>query len=41
MFKFVEPAACIQVVTTAQNKTTREIREFPTPCNVPEGWDIL
>lgn len=32
---------CIQVVTTAVNKQTLELRQFPTPCDVPEGWEIL
>ncbi|MBI4158361.1 MAG: hypothetical protein HY505_01970 [Candidatus Yanofskybacteria bacterium] len=29
---------CIQVITPARNPQTGEIREFPTPCDVPEGW---
>lgn len=29
---------CIQVITQARNPVTGEIREFPTPCDVPEGW---
>ncbi|MEK7612349.1 MAG: hypothetical protein AAB407_03335 [Patescibacteria group bacterium] len=32
---------CIQVITRAQNPKTDEIRDFPTPCDVPEGWDVL
>ncbi len=31
---------CIQVITPAQNQTTGEIKDFPTPCDVPEGWVI-
>lgn len=30
---------CIQVITTAKNPQTGEIKEFPTPCDVPEGWE--
>lgn len=30
---------CIQVITTAKNAKTGEVRDFPTPCDVPEGWD--
>lgn len=29
---------CIQVITPAKNLATGECKEFPTPCNVPEGW---
>ncbi|MBD3207917.1 MAG: hypothetical protein GF370_00475 [Candidatus Nealsonbacteria bacterium] len=34
-----EPAACIQVITPAKNPNTGECRNFPTPCDVPEGWE--
>ena len=30
--------ACAQVVTPARNPLTNECRSFPTPCDVPEGW---
>lgn len=30
---------CIQVITPARNPDTGEIQEFPTPCDVPEGWE--
>ncbi|KKS82270.1 MAG: hypothetical protein UV58_C0011G0024 [Candidatus Wolfebacteria bacterium GW2011_GWC1_43_10] len=30
---------CIQVITPAKNPQTGEIVEFPTPCDVPEGWE--
>lgn len=30
--------ACIQVITPAKNTQTGEIRDFPTPCDIPEGW---
>lgn len=29
---------CIQVITPAKNTATGECREFPTPCDVPNGW---
>lgn len=32
---------CIQVITPAKNQLTGEIREFPTPCDVPEGWEKI
>ncbi len=32
---------CVQVVTPARNSKTGEIRNFPTPCDVPEGWEVI
>ncbi len=32
---------CAQVITPAIDPTTKEIKEFPTPCDVPEGWEII
>ncbi len=32
---------CAQVITSAINPETKEIREFPTPCDVPEGWEVI
>jgi len=32
---------CAQVITPAINPETKEIREFPTPCDVPDGWDVI
>jgi hypothetical protein len=32
---------CIQVITPAQNPRTGEERDFPTPCDVPLGWQIV
>ena len=29
---------CIQVITPARNPETGEVKDFPTPCDVPEGW---
>ncbi len=40
-FKFTEPEVCIQVITPARNKTTGEEKVFPTPCDVPEGWEKI
>ncbi|OGN13950.1 MAG: hypothetical protein A3J47_02240 [Candidatus Yanofskybacteria bacterium RIFCSPHIGHO2_02_FULL_43_22] len=31
---------CIQVITPARNPETGEVKEFPTPCDVPKGWEI-
>ncbi|MDP2630378.1 MAG: hypothetical protein Q8P56_03135 [Candidatus Uhrbacteria bacterium] len=33
--------SCIQVIAPARNKTTGEVKEFPTPCDVPDGWEAL
>ncbi len=33
--------ACAEVITPAKNPDTQEIRDFPTPCDVPEGWQII
>lgn len=32
------PEFCIQVITPARNLLTGEIKDFPTPCDVPDGW---
>lgn len=32
------PEPCIQVVQAARNPLTGECRTFPTPCDVPAGW---
>lgn len=32
---------CIQVITPARNPQTGEVREFPTPCDVPAGWEVV
>lgn len=37
----VNGAMCAQVITPAKNPETQEIRDFPTPCDVPEGWKII
>ena len=33
-----ESPVCIQVITPAKNSTSGECKEFPTPCDVLEGW---
>ena len=33
------PVPCIQVIAPARNPLTGECRNFPTPCDVPEGWE--
>lgn len=48
-FKFMElppvptdrSIACIQVITPARNLQTGEVKDFPTPCDVPEGWEVI
>jgi hypothetical protein len=32
---------CIQVITPARDPKTGTITEFPTPCDVPDGWEII
>lgn len=32
---------CIQVITPARNPETGDIQEFPTPCDVPAGWEVI
>lgn len=32
---------CIQVITPAKDPKTGQCKEFPTPCDVPEGWETL
>ncbi len=32
---------CAQVITPGRNPKTGEVKEFRTPCDVPEGWDTL
>ncbi len=29
---------CKQVITPARNVKTGEVKDFPTPCDVPTGW---
>ncbi len=36
-----EDEFCIQVITDARNPETQEIKSFPTPCDVPENWEII
>ncbi|MBN2101455.1 MAG: PQQ-binding-like beta-propeller repeat protein, partial [Candidatus Aenigmarchaeota archaeon] len=33
-----KPKICIQVITPAKNPETGECIEYPTPCDVPQGW---
>jgi hypothetical protein len=36
-----QPRVCIQVIATARNNQTGEVRDFPTPCDVPAGWTAV
>lgn len=38
---FTKYDACIQVITRARNPQTGEEKDFPTPCDVPEGWEKI
>jgi hypothetical protein len=29
------------VITPARNPETGDIKEFPTTCSVPEGWELI
>lgn len=33
--------ACVQMITYAVNPETGEVVAFPTPCDVPEGWEVV
>lgn len=35
---FSTKTSCPQVLTPAFNPETGELRDFSTPCEVPEGW---
>lgn len=35
------PMDCVEVLTPAVNDQTGELRDFPTPCDVPAGWTLL
>ena len=37
----IPAGVCAQVIAPAQNPLTNECRTFPTPCDVPEGWQIV
>jgi len=37
----ISPKECIQVITPAKNIKTGEVRDFPTPCDVPDGWEVI
>jgi hypothetical protein len=32
---------CAKVITPARNPETGDIKEFPTTCSVPEGWELI
>ena len=32
---------CAQVMTEARNPKTGEAKAFPSPCDVPAGWEVL
>ena len=32
---------CIQLITPAMDPITEECKNFPTPCDIPEGWLIV
>ena len=37
---FAQTLFCIQVITYATDPITGSCRAFPTPCDVPDGWQI-
>lgn len=37
-----EPSqVCAQVMTSARNPATGQIKVYPTPCDVPDGWEVV
>ncbi len=38
---FVEEMMCAQVMTPAMDSATGDCVVYPTPCDVPEGWDVV
>lgn len=38
--EMVKPEVCAQVITFARNPETGQCEAFPTPCDVPEGWEL-
>lgn len=36
-----EGVVCAEVITPARNPETGDIEEFPTPCDVPDGWEPI
>lgn len=36
-----EAIVCAQVITTARNSLSGQVKEFPTPCSVPWGWEVV
>ncbi len=34
-------AICAQVITSAKNPDTGEVVDYATPCDVPEGWEVV
>lgn len=36
-----EEESCVQVITPAVNKETGEVKNFSTPCDIPQGWEEL
>jgi hypothetical protein len=39
--RLCETVSCAQVITPARNPSTDECQEFPTPCDVPDGWETV
>ncbi len=36
-----DDSPCAQVITPARDLNTGECIEYPTPCDVPDGWDVV
>lgn len=36
-----ETVVCAQVITPARDPQTGTIKEYPTPCDVPDGWEVI
>lgn len=37
----IKQEMCAQVITHAQNPQTGDVHEYSTPCDVPEGWEVV
>jgi hypothetical protein len=36
-----DTSLCTQVITSARNPVTGQIKEYPTPCDVPPTWEVI
>jgi len=41
MKKTPDGTFCATIITPARDPETGSIKEFPTSCSVPEGWEVI